>query len=362
MKIATLQFSPRVGDIARNFSMAESLLMREEREGLLQDLDLLVLPELAFSGYNHPSLSAIAPHLEPTAAGPSTRWAARTAKRLKCTVAVGYPEAADGEGNYNTNFDATITTSTKAYNALVFVNCVGDVVAHYRKSFLYYTDETWALEGPGFHAGVLPLGQNGSRVKCVAGICMDINPYRFEAPWTAYEFANHARESRAKLLVLSMAWLTRLTQEAVQEEAMMPDFDTVGYWIERFKPLVGVDGLEEEVVVVCANRTGEEGIAERIGEVRYAGSSCVMGLTKGDGEMDGEVRIWDILGRAQEGIMVIDTGKEPKYRVAKKMTGLDASGEVPGETDPTDPLEPVLGESVEKTLDTGGSTEQPTLA
>lgn len=50
MKVATLQFFPRLGEVAANFSRAESLLMREEREGLLQDIDLLVLPELAFTG------------------------------------------------------------------------------------------------------------------------------------------------------------------------------------------------------------------------------------------------------------------------------------------------------------------------
>lgn len=50
MKVATLQFSPRLGEVAANFSRAESLLMREEREGLLDELDLLVLPELAFTG------------------------------------------------------------------------------------------------------------------------------------------------------------------------------------------------------------------------------------------------------------------------------------------------------------------------
>ena len=137
--------------IAANFSRAESLLMREERSGALTNIDLLVLPELAFTGYNHSSLSAIAPYLEPTADGPSTRWAARTAKRLKCTVAVGYPEAFE-EGNFNTVYDPKIsaTSETIAYNSLVIVDSVGDVVAHYRKSFLYYTDDTWAKEGIGF--------------------------------------------------------------------------------------------------------------------------------------------------------------------------------------------------------------------
>lgn len=50
MKIATLQFAPRLGQVAANFSLAESLLMRQERGGELEGLDLLVLPELAFTG------------------------------------------------------------------------------------------------------------------------------------------------------------------------------------------------------------------------------------------------------------------------------------------------------------------------
>ncbi|KIW70867.1 hypothetical protein PV04_03102 [Phialophora macrospora] len=315
MKIATLQFFPRLGEVAANFSRAESLLMRQEREGELEGIDLLVLPELAFSGYNHPSLAAIAPFLEPTAAGPSTRWAARTAKRLKCTVAVGYPEAAE-EGNYNTIYDKRITaeeTGKVAYNSLVFVGSTGEVVAHYRKSFLYYTDETWAQEGQGFWAGVLPIGGKGQQVKAAAGICMDINPYKFEAPWTAYEFGNHAREARAKVVVISLAWLTRLSAEELSSQVMEPDHDTLNYWIDRLMPLFGPQGAQSEAFVVCANRTGEEGIAPRIGEVRYAGSSCVMGMAK-----DGHVRLWDILGRAQEGVLVVDTNSPPSYSLTLK--------------------------------------------
>jgi protein N-terminal amidase len=361
MKIATLQFSPRVGDIARNFSLAESLLMREEKENLLLNLDLLILPELAFAGYNHPSLAAIAPYLEPTAAGPSTRWATRTARRLNCTVAVGYAEAAEGEGNWNTNFDATITSQGKGFNSLVFVDCTGDVVAHYRKSFLYYTDEAWAQEGSGFLSSVLPLGQMGRRVKVAAGICMDINPYKFEAGWTEYEFANFARVGRVKLVVISMAWLTRLGREEMSGEGVkgMPDMDTVGYWVERFRPLIGPEGLEEEVIVVCANRTGEEGVAERIGEVRYAGSSCVMGLTKGDGQTNGDVRIWDIMGRAQEGVMIVDTEKEPRYAVTKKAPAWNSIGDEPVDTNGH---ETVLGDTASKAMGGERAGEEQSVA
>lgn len=40
------------------------------------------------------------------------------------------------------------------YNSAITCNNEGETIANYRKSFLYYTDETWALEGPaGFYAG-----------------------------------------------------------------------------------------------------------------------------------------------------------------------------------------------------------------
>lgn len=311
--------------------------MREERAGSLNNIDLLVLPELAFTGYNHPSLTAIAPYLEPTADGPSTRWAIRTAGRLKCTVAVGYPEAAarvntggeaddDGGGNYNTAFDAKIKVdeNTIAYNSLVFVSADGEVVAHYRKSFLYYTDETWAKEGSGFYAGILPIGARGRRVKAAAGICMDINPYKFEAPWTAYEFANHVRDARAKVVVLSMAWLTRLSALDLLEEPTKPDMDTLGYWIERLRPLMEVSGPQEEVLIVCANRTGDEGLNQRIGEVRYAGSSTVIGMRKTDpGNHEVNVKIWNIMGRAQDGVMIIDTDEPAKYGLKKPTSQME---------------------------------------
>jgi len=43
-------------------------------------------------------------------------------------------------------------TSPEYYNSAITVNAEGETIANYRKSFLHYTDETWALEGPdGFY-------------------------------------------------------------------------------------------------------------------------------------------------------------------------------------------------------------------
>lgn len=49
MKIACLQFAPQVGDVDNNLNRADAVL-NKARTGDLDDLDLLVLPELAFTG------------------------------------------------------------------------------------------------------------------------------------------------------------------------------------------------------------------------------------------------------------------------------------------------------------------------
>ena len=46
MRIGCLQFAPQVGDVNNNLNRADSVLSKANPD----DLDLLVLPELAFSG------------------------------------------------------------------------------------------------------------------------------------------------------------------------------------------------------------------------------------------------------------------------------------------------------------------------
>lgn len=250
-------------------------------------------------GYNFPNLEAITPYLEPSSAGPSTAWAKRTAARLDCIVNVGYPEI-------------TSHDPPQRYNTVVSVSPTGEIIATYRKTFLYYTDETWALEGDtGFYNGILGrLGQ-----ACM-GICMDINPKRFEAPYEAYEFATHCVEARTPLVVLSMAWLTRLEPREITETAAEPDLDTLSYWLGRFFPVIAA-ATEEEMVLVLANRCGIEpgslaGISQGVSEdgeevVSYAGSSCVLRV-KG-----GNVQIYDLLGKAEEKVLIVDMDEVSKH-------------------------------------------------
>jgi protein N-terminal amidase len=135
------------------------------------------------------------------------------------------------------------------------------------------------------------------------GICMDINPYKFLSPWSEYEFANHVLASRTPLVVLSMAWLTRLTPQELAELPLRPDEETFAYWIQRFQPLV--EGKEGPIAVVCANRCGIEGSA------CYAGTSSVFVVDKG------AVNIYDVMGKLEEKCMVVDLTRPPKYALQR---------------------------------------------
>lgn len=118
------------------------------------------------------------------------------------------------------------------------------------------------------------------KVKVTLGICMDLSPYKFEAPFTAFELAKFTRAQGSQLLLCSMAWLDSTPSDPKEEEEEMglraeeedgesksdrqdggakgPDGDDGGhgileYWKARVVPLWG-----SEIGFVICNRTGKE--------------------------------------------------------------------------------------------------------
>jgi len=105
-----------------------------------------ILLTIKLTGYNFRSLQHITPFLEPTTSGISSLWARTTALKHNCVVILGYPEKVDVSPKW--------PASPEYYSSAIVVNAEGETIANYRKSFLYYSDETWALEGPdGFFDG-----------------------------------------------------------------------------------------------------------------------------------------------------------------------------------------------------------------
>lgn len=287
------------------------------------------------AGYNFRSLREISPFLEPTGAGISSLWARTTALKHNCTVTVGYPETADVSHKW--------PTGPEYYNATIVVGRDGETITNYRKSFLFYTDETWALEGQdGFFDGYIPgLGY------ATVGICMDINPYQFETPWEEFEFASHITRVQSNLVIVSMSWMTREDTRQFSRMPDEPDLETLAYWVSRFEPLIKSENKEEVIVVFC-NRTGSEGNAT------YTGTSAVLGIH------DTEVKVYGLLGRGSKELLLIDTDNEPYAKLAHRPELLTDGTRTPISPNPSQ-LPSVLGEKLqqERCAPTSHATVKP---
>ncbi|KAG6006240.1 hypothetical protein E4U21_007203 [Claviceps maximensis] len=296
MRIGCLQFAPQVGQVNDNISKADAILDKADPE----HLDLLVLPELALSGYNFSSLGHISPFLEYLESGISSLWAKNIALKHDCIVIAGYPEKVDLTDQW--------PADPEYYNSALIVDADGDVIGNYKKSHLYQTDETWALEGPsGFHSQHIPgLGT------IALGICMDLNPHRFEAPWNAFEFSSFALTSGARLVIVTMAWLTPESAETFNKTPEEPDMKALMYWLGRLEPIIRADSTEE-VIIIFANRCGSEN------EALYSGTSAVVGI------LSGEVRVYGILGRGQSDLLVVDTSDPPFAKLVYRPDGVEAA-------------------------------------
>lgn len=152
-----------------------------------------------------------------------------------------------------------------------------------------------------------------SQLMICPGISLTSNsPYKFEAPWHAFEFAFHVLEVESNLVIVSMAWMTREERRRFTRMPNEPDMDTLTYWVTRLEPLIRSENQEEIIVVFC-NRSGIED------EATYAGTSAVIGI------QDGEVKVYGLLGRGEKELLVVDTNNAPYAKMVYRPES-DASG------------------------------------
>ena len=160
-----------------------------------------------------------------------------------------------------TSRDPNITYWT--FNSSLTIGPTGEILAHYRKTHLYYSDATWASPSiDGFQTVPIRFSAHPSSIATSFAICMDLNPKAFTGEWTAYEVASQMLSSKASLLVVSTAWLTKDAIENTStwpccpaETAESPEVDTIAFWLERLAPLVS---SSNNSIVVIANRVGNE--------------------------------------------------------------------------------------------------------
>ncbi|KAL7410471.1 carbon-nitrogen hydrolase [Mrakia frigida] len=298
LRIATVQFDPKIREVEANIAKVEEML-KDLQPG---SVDLVVLPEMAFSGYMFSSPESIAPYLEEPRIGPTALFCRALAKRVCTYVIAGYPEQ-----------PSPALPEGRGYNSALLVSPGGDVIHNYRKTFLFETDQKWAVAGDGF--SYIDLPQPLGRLSMA--ICMDINNGTdFLSPWDAYELATFVQKNSVDVLVLSANWLDPPSPpdaEPVPEmpEDEMPSEDTLNYWAHRLLPLhdpapyfeeedrpgKGVEGVSgnRQTVFVAANRVGtEEGS-------KFVGSSTAFLLTT----EPSKVEVIDVLGRKEEMVLFV---------------------------------------------------------
>ena len=310
LKVACLQTNPVHGDPASGMRTADEHLARLTRD---DGVHILLLPEMAFSGYCFDDVADVSRVAE-TDDGPTVRWCAKHAVRLGCTVLCGYPRRVPGAKIPNEGVAEAVADAgaDALYNALVAVGPDGNTLTHYHKSFLYVVDKTWADEGSGFvcvdvpvrraplggeGGGVAEGTESGAReyafVRATLGVCMDINPREFEAPWEAYELATAAKAHASSLVLFASAWTNNHPDDDPATVAPVDPRGVMTYWLSRLAPLVGAPNA---VHFVCANRVGEER------GITFTGCSCVMSLR--------EPRLVGALGATQEGLLLSEVDAE----------------------------------------------------
>lgn len=228
LRIAIVQLNPQIGRIDETTFRAKQLISRIEP----YKPDIVVFPEFALSGYNFHSRAAINPYLSLPTEGPAWNLSRDVSKRLGCITVMGYPEGRPFKTDEN--------DKGKVYNAAIVVDGNGNLIFNYRKSFMYYTEEEWGCsENPaGFQTFDLPIHGKARdpetghihdiALKTALGICMDLSPYKFEAPFYDCEFATFNIDNGTELMLCPMAWLhgssvTRDTPDPDQQKEQLAE-------------------------------------------------------------------------------------------------------------------------------------------
>ncbi|KAI5964820.1 NTA1 [Candida pseudojiufengensis] len=345
LKVAIVQIDSLLGQPKQNISKIQNLLtskLSSFSSPNQKNLDLIVLSELAITGYNFKSSTHIKPYLESVDQfGPSLNFGKQLSLKYNCFTIIGYPEI----------FNKII------YNSSAVFNRKGELIYNYRKSFLYETDEVWGCsENPNKNFEPIILNfetnENNSQdnesskdsksIITNIGICMDLNPYKFEAPFNKFEFSSKCYLNKSNLIICPMAWLSSSSPSIKKQEDEInpelkslspeqyqnyltkqaqnitlsnePNFETINYWILRFFPFLNHPfsilpkwwSNQKKINILICNRIGKES------SIIYGGSSCILQFNNSTVTNDSidmnnpSVDVLNPLSQSEEGIIITE--------------------------------------------------------
>jgi predicted amidohydrolase len=244
VRIAAAQYQPNVGDLVGNRAAAVGWARRAAE----QSVDLLVLPELASSGYVFSSDDEAAATAESTS-GAVVAALTEVTRASGMHVVVGINEAVGG----------------RRHNSAVLIGPTG-ALATYRKLHLFNHEQSWFAPGGELPVVDLPFGRVGMV------ICYDI--------WFP-EAARALALAGADVVAVPTNWVSSFKRQV---------FDAQGYCQGDIVAMA--TAAQNGVVMVCADRVGVER------GVTFLGCSVIVGA-------DG----WPVAGPAgmdEEALLVAD--------------------------------------------------------
>jgi predicted amidohydrolase len=211
VRIAAVQYEPRVGAIAENRDLA----VRQATAAAEQGADLIVLPELASSGYVFDNEQEAQSSAEESQSGPLVA-ALQTVAAAQSTHIVAGLNERDGD---------------RRHNSAVLIGPHGPL-ATYRKLHLYHNEKSWFEPGDELPVVDLPFGRVGMI------ICFDL--------W----FPEPARQlalAGAEIIAVPTNWVASFKATV---------WDERGYCQGDYVAMA--TAAQNGVVMACADRVGEE--------------------------------------------------------------------------------------------------------
>lgn len=194
------------------------------------NIDILVLPELAFSSYAFPNASFMQKQglFESASHGPTRSWASRWAKKLDAFVVVGYPEVDRKTG--------------RKYNSAMMVTPQGRLALNVRKSSLTKSDKRWASPGRWSARHVYRSAKIG---KIGLAICKDISKLNKPKPRGVHAADLLFKKEGVDLVVLVAAWDSgKKSPEVIHKK-----------WLERLHL-----NVDRQVVFAAADQVGQNSV------------------------------------------------------------------------------------------------------
>lgn len=205
LKVLVIQLNPQIGQVDQTIKRTWSILDKVTKSATYVKPDIILFPEFALTGYSFHTRKDILPYVTKKDEGPSFELAKSISEKFQCYTIIGYPEEDDEQ---------------KLYNSALVVDPQGEQIFNYRKTFLYDTEMNWDCEEnpEGFQTFPMNFSKCAKlsnedsynrdvTLKASIGICMDLSPYKFMAPFNHFEFSSFCVDNNVELILCPMAWL-----------------------------------------------------------------------------------------------------------------------------------------------------------